>query len=197
MPTSKKTNNEEDQFLEDYLSWLKKAGYDLAFHVIDSKKHAKVTSRGFPDVFSSNEVRGILVAELKSTRGQPLESQWKWLTRLARQLPPPPDDTAKGRVHLWKPADRAAALTQMGIPDGQPVECDCPVCRYLAGKPPKSKQHKKAKTQQDNESRCPACGRPMTIAQILGRGTCGQCLPSDLNEHEAKIIAERIMEKVY
>ena len=131
MPTSRRIKTEEDRFLEDYLRWLKKAGYDLTFHVIDSKNHAKVTSRGFPDVFSTNAERGILIAELKSTKGKPKESQWKWLTRLAQQLPPPLDDTAKGRVHLWKPADRSAALTQMGIPEGPPVPCECPVCGYL------------------------------------------------------------------
>ena len=197
MPTRQRTETEEDKFLKDYLQWLNEAGYDLAFHVIDSKRHAKVTSKGFPDVFSTNEERGILVAELKSPRGTPSTSQWKWLTRLAQQLPPPPDDTAKGRVHLWKPADRPAALTQMGTPDGPPVNCDCPVCRYLDGQPAKRRRHNKANQPPTSGTSCPICGQPMTVEQIVSRGSCGNCQQSDLARHEAKIIIERIMDKVY
>ena len=195
MPTPK-LKTEEDQFLKDYLNWLKRAGYDLNFHVIDAKRHAKVTSRGYPDVTSSHPQRGLLIAELKSPRGRPSKEQWAWLTRVAKQLPPPPDDNAKGRVHLWKPADRLKALTQMGIPEGPPVDCDCPICRFLDGQPTRQRR-RTARPAEAGQHRCPICSRPMTVEQLINRGTCGYCPPSSAEEYEAALIAERIIERVF
>lgn len=197
MSTSRKIKTAESRFLDEYLSWLKTAGYDLNFHVIGSRHHAKVTSRGYPDVTSSHPERGLLIAELKSATGRTSKYQWNWLTRVARQLPPPPDNTAKGRVHLWKPADHLKILTQMGIPDGKPVPCDCPICRYLDGQPPNSKQQPARQKPATVGHQCSICGRKMTVEQLLTHSTCGMCQPSRKADYEATLIAERIMEKVY
>lgn len=198
MPTfRKRARTEEDRFLDDYLAWLSAAGYDLNFHVIDTGKHAKVTSRGFPDVYSSHPERGVLIAELKSTNGYPSEHQWAWLTRIARQQQPPPDDTAQSRVHLWKPADELMALTQMGTPEDAPVPCDCPVCRCLDGKEPFPKRRKRNRSAPAPSTPCPICGRASTLRRIATHGKCSRCRRSDIDTYEADLIAERTIERVY
>ena len=197
MPTSTKLKTQEGQFLDDYLRWLKRAGYDLNFHVIDSRRHAKVTSRGYPDVTSSHPERGILIAELKSAKGRTSREQWVWLTRIASQLPPPPDYTAKGRVHLWKPADELKILTQLGTPAGEPVYCDCPVCEFLDGQPPTTRRKKVTPAPAPTQRPCPICGRPTTVEQRIAPGACGYCPSSSADDYEAKLITERIMERVY
>ena len=196
-PFRKRAQTEEDEFLDDYLEYLNTAGYDLNFHVIDTRKHAKVTSRGFPDVYSSHPERGVLIAELKSTNGYPSEDQWTWLTRIARQQQPPPDDTAKGRVHLWKPADKLIALTQMGTPKGTPVPCNCPVCRYIDGLEPFPNKRKRRRRARAPTTPCPVCGRASTPDRIATFGSCGRCRQSDIDTYEADLIADRIIERVY
>ena len=196
MPPDKRLRTEEGQFLAEYMDWLDQGGYDLHFHVIDSRRPAKVTSRGYPDVHASHPTRGLLIAELKSSTGRPSQTQWKWLTRLATQLPPPPDDTAMGRVHLWKPKDRLKPLTQIGIQPGPPVPCDCPVCRYLAGESnPLRRRH--TTRQQVEQEKCPVCRRQMDPETAVTTGTCGRCTNRDRENFEADLIRERIMEKVY
>ena len=185
-----RARTEEDEFLQDYLSWLKAAGYDLNFHVIDSTKHAKVTSRGYPDVNSSHPERGLLIAELKSRKGYPSDDQWRWLTRICYQLPPPPDDTAKSRVHLWKPDDKPMALTQMGTPEQEPVPCDCPVCRFMVGRDPFPRRTRRAR---EPRPRCPICSRSTTQQRLDVFGDCGRCPKSDIERYEATIIADRII----
>ena len=181
---------EEDEFLGDYIDWLNMAGYDLNFHVIDSKKHAKVTSRGYPDVFSSHPERGLLIAELKSTKGYPSDAQWRWITRICYQLPPPPDDTAKSRVHLWKPDDKLMALTQMGTPQDEPIPCNCPVCRFMDGQDPFPKRTRRI---HETKPACPICSRSTTRQRLDVFGDCGRCRRSDITRYEAAIIADRII----
>ena len=194
MPKSTRAKTEEDEFLDDYMNWLDAAGYDLRFHVIGTKKPAKVTSRGWPDVFASHPVRGVLVAELKATKRYPTRPQVTWLTRLARQLPPPPDETAQSRVHLWRPADRLKALTQMGTPENAPVHCDCRICRSISGQPIRQRRSRQTSA---NQLTCPRCGQPMTAQQMLNRGVCDNCRTINPGDYEARLIAERAIERVY
>ena len=195
MPHRSPRAKDEDAFLADYLYWLRNAGYRLNFHVIDSRRHAKVTSRGYPDVHSVHDERGILIAELKSERGSPTDEQWDWLITLARHLPPPPDDTAPSRVHLWRPSNEDWARTQMGTA-ATPAPCDCPVCRHVKGLLP-SRHPATGPGSAHQRPRCPICGRatdPQTIASL---GNCGNCPQRALERHHAALIAERIIHKVF
>ena len=196
MPPNRQLKAEEHEFLTDYLDWLEQAGYDLCFHVIDSSRPAKVTSRGYPDVHASHPERGLLVAELKSSTGRPSNPQWKWLTRLATQLPPPPDNNAKSRVHLWRPADKLKAMTQLGIQPGPPVTCDCPVCRYLDNDP-NPLQRRRQKQANQAQGKCPICRRPMDPQYAAATGSCSRCTSRDIERFESELIRERTMDKVY
>ena len=197
MPPTRSAKREEDQFLAKYLGWLETAGYDLPFHVIDSKNHAKVTSTGFPDTFASHPDpwRGILAAELKSETGQATAEQWTWLTRLAHQLPPPPDDTAKSRAHLWQPRDEPKILTQMGIPKGAPENCDCPVCLHMAGEDPFPPGRRTLKPPPP-KPKCPICGRDTNNRLLQTQGNCGRCRRADVQRYEQALIAERTIDPV-
>lgn len=80
----------EEQFLQQVLTWLKRAGFKT-YNTRDSRR----STAGFPDIIA---VRGdrILAIELKSATGRVTPAQYEWL--LALKL-------ADVETYIWQPTD--------------------------------------------------------------------------------------------
>ena len=148
---------------------LREQGEEAAAAGIMRAGHSRVTAPGFPDLALSHPEKGVLFAELKSdrTNAKPTPEQWLWLLRLRDSLRPPDNAYAPGRVHLWRPRDWDAVITQLGNPL-DPQACICPVCRDetppLA--PAKADKRKNAARQRPKTGKT----QPLPIRQTLRPG---------------------------
>jgi hypothetical protein len=92
----------EKELLESVVEYAKTQGW-LVYHVFDTFHHAKLLSRGFPDLVLVRDGK-LIFAELKAQKGPVTPDQKKWLLELMEVI---------GVVtYLWRPSDWTAGTIE-------------------------------------------------------------------------------------